>query len=89
MTTTNSAHEAETMRVPESLRWAVAKMVEMVEAGWNPCGFQGGGSGKVQFQKVEFRRRRNPIASSPIAGSRPDGLFNNRQKAERHIATDD
>lgn len=57
--TMNSAHEAETMRVPESLRWTVAKMVEMVDAGWEPCGFTGGGSGKVQFQKVEFRRRRD------------------------------
>ena len=59
MTTTNSAHETETMRVPADLRWAVAKMVEMCDAGWEPCGFQGGGSGKVQFQKVEFRRRRD------------------------------
>ncbi|MCA9641070.1 MAG: hypothetical protein KC492_10260 [Myxococcales bacterium] len=47
------------MRVPADLRWAVAKMVEMVDAGWEPCGFTGGGSGKVQFQKVEFRRRRD------------------------------
>ncbi len=60
MTTTNiSAHEVETMRVPADLRWAVAKMVEMCDAGWEPCGFTGGGSGKVQFQKVEFRRRRD------------------------------
>lgn len=59
VTTTNSAHEVETMRVPADLRWAVAKMVEMCDAGWEPCGFTGGGSGKVQFQKVEFRRRRD------------------------------
>lgn len=86
----NSAYEQTAMRVPEELRFFVAKMVEMVDAGWEPCGFQGGGSGKVQFQKVEFRRRRrNPIDSKPIAGSRPDGLFDNRQKAERHIVTDD
>lgn len=54
----NSAHEAETMRVPESLRWAVTKMVEMVDAGWEPCGFTGGfATGeRRQFVRVEFRR---------------------------------
>lgn len=71
MTTTNSALSTQNfgsvpveprvfyMRVPADLRWAVAKMVEMCDAGWEPCGFTGGGSGKVQFQKVEFRRRRD------------------------------
>ena len=55
--TTNSAHGAETMRVPESLRWAVTKMVEMVNAGWEPCGYAGGADGeKRQFVRVEFRR---------------------------------
>jgi len=45
------------MSIPTDLAFVVAQMVEMVDAGWEPCGFQGGGSGKVQFQKVEFRRR--------------------------------
>lgn len=58
MTTTNTAHEHATMQVPEELRWAVTKMVEMVDAGWEPCGYTGGSAGeKRQFVRVEFRRR--------------------------------
>jgi len=45
--------------IPEDLRFAVAKMVEMNRAGWVVCGFQGGGDEDRQFQRVEYRRRFN------------------------------
>lgn len=53
------AVEDKTVTIPADLVFAVDQMVKLVEAGWEVCGFQGGGSGKVQFQKVEFRRRRD------------------------------
>ena len=58
MTTTNSAYATETMRVPADLRFAVAQLMAMHDAGWEMCGYAGGADGdKRQFVRVEFRRR--------------------------------
>lgn len=58
MTTTNSAYEVETMRVPADLHFAVSQLVAMHDAGWEMCGYAGGADGeKRQFVRVEFRRR--------------------------------
>ena len=38
------------------------------------------------FAAREFRPR---LRIRPIAGRRPEGLFDNTRKAERHIITDD
>ena len=47
--------------IPHELRFGVDKMLMMHDAGWEVCGFQGGGSGKIQFQKVEWRRPRHAV----------------------------
>ena len=47
--------------IPHELRFVVDKLLLMHDSGWEVCGFQGGGSGKIQFQKVEWRRPRHAV----------------------------
>ena len=49
------------MAVPDELRWAVSKLIDLHTAGWEVSGYQGWGGpkGKTQHVKVDFRRRKD------------------------------
>ena len=46
------------MAVPDELRWAVSKLIDLHTAGWEVSGYQGwgGAEGKTQHVTVDFRR---------------------------------
>lgn len=49
---------ANLMAVPDDLRWAVSKMIDLHNAGWTASGYHGWGGvdGKTQHVMVDFRR---------------------------------